>query len=591
MKPSTSGSRDNARDKDYEEIAKSFVRPNHFTQATPWKNTVMSGPRGSGKTTMLKMLSAEGALARSRAQFDDPRPEFAGVYVPADPTWSRRTAGAPKEAQALAYKLLAVRSTARTISSLAQATASNAAVPERLGLQLTSRGERSLAADLGNRFGATNPTTTLRAWTDQIDRIILATVGDGPTTSTATDWLVDAELLPIVDGMTNLVTSHAESAPGRWVLLLDELELAPRTIFESVWSQLRAPAENWRVKLALLSSRSSAQDFLDELAPKEGHDFDPLRLASAYTSELTDFSERLLRQVMGECGDLEPDADMITLLGRSHLGTVVSGRPHSEVDAGSDDESTEVIDRLKKRDPEFAEWLMSHDISRQTPQSRKLRNKTSHLAAIRDSYNRRATKGPRVRTPAAYSGAPVLYALTEGNPRLIAWTGHGLCQVRRSGRRPISATSQGGVIQCLIERQVSVLSSIRPDDNLECPAVFDLVGLVGEHFRQRSTEGPFRADPIGSFSVNPTDEQLLRQLVGLGVTFGGFVEIAAGPADATTGQRRFRLHNLIAANFRLPVKIGKTHRITSIEGVEKLIGPAPAVKPESLSPRDQTMFG
>src|ERR1039458_2564544 len=86
----------NARWLSPEDVARAFVPTNHYRSLVKFQHSLLMGPRGCGKTTLLKMLTKpaqdywhkercrqEPELRRS---FD--RPDFVAIYIPSDVRWA-----------------------------------------------------------------------------------------------------------------------------------------------------------------------------------------------------------------------------------------------------------------------------------------------------------------------------------------------------------------------------------------------------------------------------------------------------------------------------------------------------------------------
>ena len=80
----------NARFLQPAQIARRFVVPSHFDLVCERNHSVIVGPRGSGQTTLLKMLQLD-ALRNlpdaSRSRVID-QIDFTAIYVAADSSWS-----------------------------------------------------------------------------------------------------------------------------------------------------------------------------------------------------------------------------------------------------------------------------------------------------------------------------------------------------------------------------------------------------------------------------------------------------------------------------------------------------------------------
>ena len=92
----------NSRYLTYKQVSEQFIPTQNFYDLAKACHTVLLGARGSGKTTMLKMLQPEAIIEFQKVDnsFDVP---FYGVYIPSDrqwrpaprpgdrPAWERRT--------------------------------------------------------------------------------------------------------------------------------------------------------------------------------------------------------------------------------------------------------------------------------------------------------------------------------------------------------------------------------------------------------------------------------------------------------------------------------------------------------------------
>ena len=81
----------NAKSLSYSEVAKTFAPPPaHFKMLSSSSNTLLIGPRGSGKTTLMKMLTLEALRTWRGPEADETRKTitYTSIYVPADIAWT-----------------------------------------------------------------------------------------------------------------------------------------------------------------------------------------------------------------------------------------------------------------------------------------------------------------------------------------------------------------------------------------------------------------------------------------------------------------------------------------------------------------------
>lgn len=79
----------NARYMSFEEVAKSFIVSEHFENIIKPEHTILTGSRGCGKTTLLKMLHPKALHAWNTDEGRDIKNkiEFTGIYIPSDRQW------------------------------------------------------------------------------------------------------------------------------------------------------------------------------------------------------------------------------------------------------------------------------------------------------------------------------------------------------------------------------------------------------------------------------------------------------------------------------------------------------------------------
>ncbi|MBA4409707.1 MAG: hypothetical protein C0397_09835 [Odoribacter sp.] len=80
----------NARYMSFEEVASSFIKPEGFDEICRNDHTILTGSRGCGKTTLLKMLHPKALYNWKGIDAEDVknRIPFIGIYIPSDAQWS-----------------------------------------------------------------------------------------------------------------------------------------------------------------------------------------------------------------------------------------------------------------------------------------------------------------------------------------------------------------------------------------------------------------------------------------------------------------------------------------------------------------------
>ncbi|MEM7092720.1 MAG: hypothetical protein AAF567_06950 [Actinomycetota bacterium] len=541
---SNAHSKDNARDKSFEEVRTSFVPPPHFAECALWRNGVLVGPRGSGKTTILKVLAAA-------AQATEPTHDinYVGVYVPADPGWGRRTRELDDASQIALFKLLVVERFL-DVFRLARANPDGRVLRT---LQLAPLEEQRLAARFSSTLGL-QPVGSLDSVRDKVKALMLRIASkDLVVGSDQQSWVVSENVTDLIGRLVNDL-GECESVPSLdWVLLLDELELAPLPVFRSAWLALRNPPPAVRLKLAFLDDR--APDSLGGLPnpPRKGNDYWETPLTWKRRRDYYDFTVRLAEGLYEQIrnGDLSLVAALEDSVLPPSWGGTLSDRNRAAF--------TEAEQRLLNDDETFAVWARRQEAKSDSgvlPTA--LRGKVAQTVVLRDAYRARGA-GPRVAGVNLYTGAPTILEILEGNPRHVTWLVNALSREMSSSRTRISATAQQRAVKASADLLTDVLKTVFPEDDPSKDSVWELTDILGQQFRTICIEGPFRTDPITAVRISVTKEPGLIEYADLCVQYGGLIEITR-PSDTGGGFRRFRLHGLLAALHRLPLKISKDWR-------------------------------
>src|ERR1700733_7341681 len=81
----------NAKYLNYQEVASTFILNNEFIQLTNNNHTLLMGPRGCGKTSLLKMLTpaALNFWENDEKKIKNTIP-FTAIYIPTDIQWKNQ---------------------------------------------------------------------------------------------------------------------------------------------------------------------------------------------------------------------------------------------------------------------------------------------------------------------------------------------------------------------------------------------------------------------------------------------------------------------------------------------------------------------
>jgi hypothetical protein len=588
----------NARSMTSVEVATTFVPPNTFSTLLRASHAVVIGPRGSGKTTLLKMLNSEALDQWDRyvALEDRAKPQrtFEGVFVPCDRSWMAQLAYATRDLddysagviRRTAFSTHVQREFVRTLRYLTQrdrATGTgkfsgvDAAMEARLiglfadawrvDLQIPSFS--GLIVALSNRLlavgGMRSQFLALRE-ADRLQRIADATY-------------LHAETIPLIStGLDILETALSDVAIGRFGLLFDELELAPREIRETLFASMRSIDSRIVLKLALSPYALTLEPGPED--PTPGNDYDVVSLSYARRDEATAFCNALFEKMCERRGIKYKDPEDV--LGSSVFQTAPSEYGDSDSAYGPDKRLFAIIEDYSRRDSSFARYLKEQNVDLATAsamlesdRAASLRKVTpivlARIAFLRfDRNGADSTLQKRSRkNPTFYTGKAAVYAMTEGNPRIFTSL-IGRILDAFSSESAIDPALQAKVFTQARQTFRAFLRTIPYRAHLaRSPGrgILALLDKIGSEFTKSTLSADFKPEPEGSFVVDSrTDDELIDALGKL-VNAGAIIHVPDKESDSqfrSIKGKRFRISYLLIPEYKLPLRVLKERSLLNI---------------------------
>lgn len=575
-------SRFNARRSTPEQVAKDFVPPHCYWRLTDTVDPqLLIGPRGIGKTTLLKMLLPEAIDAWEQ---EDPnaraareRIRFTGVFVAADKMWAGQVdqlgASIPVEhrarfgAAAFAYMSLE----AFADSALYRTSGDY----ERFkAVQMSGEQEERLVRRVGPYWRAHPASATLADLADdahdnlaRIGQLMQEAAVPG-LSSTELDAIRKDKVLSVdfFSAATRFLDAFNRAAGERyepWVLLIDEFEFLPP------WTRVQL-GSGFQGRDTRLSFKLSIAPYtgIEPFAGTPLNDWERVSLVPESREQEDDFTHELLARQLGGASAEE-------VLGRGGF------EPREGDSYGPRSQNARDVRALAKTDSGFRKWMASRQAGPTSAKSMKeQRNydsfrKVMPLVRLKLEYNKpgpheESTGRSRHRVPEIYSGAENVYAMTEGNPRWVKALAFALLAERDSGStikpdqqaRAIARVSwelYNNLKAVPIERRTTE-PPVPGTDTVNAPLTeyadltpFTLVTTLGNYLEER-VQGPnFTADPPGTFVLDDEDPWLADVLNSL--IFLGAMTVESG--DSQNGRDGVRLAHMWAPIFRILPRKGK----------------------------------
>lgn len=582
----------NARSLAPEQVAQTFVAPSSFIELVTRSHATIIGPRGSGKTSLLKMLqprAIENWHARDAALFRS-KIDYTAVFIPTDISWSRQTLAIVDGLPANLVQLFRTASfTTHVLHELMevfcwrcdQQTPISANSFRRASIPLPK--QREISTQLAHSWNLKPSTETfiglkhaLSARQSEIWSIIqrLALLPgqekDIPT------W-VTLDLLSACGHAIELFDDAINDPGGRWALLFDELELAPEWIMKGLLTALRSTNPKLIFKLAISPFNESYEELKNALQAVPDQDYIEIKLWHAHKEDGLAFSRKLLLSI---CNDASLAINSpLELLGRSVLDADDEGPKAYSI--GSIQHRA--LKRAQKSDISFKRYLLKNGIelgkigqmseSERAAKIRKIypiiliRNffRAEDNTILRKQQDRKGRKSFEI-----YTGADSLLTIAEGNPRWIIGLTRSLLHETISTGKPVPRDVQARLVGETIHKFRARLKTVGISQNSTYSRASTLLGLldkIGEYLRASVITDDFHPQPPLSFTVDASVSLEVTTAIGRALNSGALVYVpdktAVGLLNDIKG-KRFRLSYLLAPHYSLPLRLGSEISLAKI---------------------------
>lgn len=638
----------NARMLSARQVAQTFVPPQSFFVLINSDNTLLSGPRGSGKTTMLKMLQPEALEAWKHKAADDVRRRvtYTGAFIPTDRAWNAQLLpftpeDMSDEAHAIltdiadsAFSTHVLRSMAQSMGYRTQGPDDHG--PKHLRVDISPQAQEEFVYEISSAItlpvgpptlvGLTSALSRRLAHLGRLRRQVLRT----RQTTELPEW-VDFDCLELADLAASLFNNVANQPEHQWALLFDELELAPQRIVVQLLSALRGRNPRLMFKLSF----SPVHRELDSLKKQSGQatygqDFEFIPLTYAKKMDALRFSTELLQEELAQRGAV--DVTPLDLLGPSLFASTEGDEENAPLPLGVIKEESvktnngssshgqranpsprrqknpyakgtklwNAYDALAKTDPSFAHWLDDHSVDlnkldelsadERAARLRKVRN----LVVVREFFRNRIGRGRSRKTYALYSGADALLTLTDGNPRLlIAMFRQLLPGLMSSPLQRIGEPEQSRAIETAIDRFLVLIGSLEARTvEGRLVSVQGILDVIGEKLCDYNLRDDFSDNTPGSFRVDRDVPESVIECLIEALNSGAIIHIPQPGSPQVRSNLRnetFRLCYLLAPYYQLPLRMGRAVALSSLLPSEMLGTKSASTKPPAI-PGQESLF-
>lgn len=581
----------NARHLNPEEVARQFVPPDKFDTLVALRHSLLVGPRGSGKTHLLKMLQPKALAAWQHARANHFRSsiDYYGVFVAADVTWraqvEERARTLPPEIgirYTRAVFILHFREA--LVSCMLQLTHDRPRLDNNkfMAKALSPAREAELVDTLSHSWNLEPRINSLLS----LRQCIVDTLSEFRRAYDEDESTIRKKLASIQPDVLSTARQAVESFNGvtgefdaRWALCFDELEIAPETIQQELFECLRSTDKRLMFKLAISPFNAHTRILNTVTTASAGNDYDAIPLWFTNISDTNNFCMQLWDQkTKGTPAEgLPPWA----ILGHSRFHYSEPGSDGHRY--GKHGPWASAFTSLASIDPSFAKYLRNKGIRPNALDTvpRELMDqvvrKVAPLVGFRNAYLSSPTSEPStnrlkkrmIKTPPAeiFSGWEAICLATEGNPRWFSGLVTRLI-LKWQIEKKLTRAAQAREFTVASDKFLAWISAVPvPQSGLAEPfnsGIRGLLDVLGSVFRTTALEGEFSADPVLAFTVNSDLPETIKELLVSALNVGAIVSMNEKEVDFTLADlvgHRFRLVHLLAPRYRLPLRTGENRSL------------------------------
>jgi hypothetical protein len=567
----------NARSIPPSDIARSFIPPGpHFTRLLARNHTLLLGPRGSGKTSLLKMLTAQALNNWNHPQAEALASQvaFNAAFVSADIAWGKQLDALDelnfnpkkKEAAFVVHTLRALVYAMREATELERGPLK--AHIAHLAIDLKSGQEEQFVKLVASDLNVSPRLNSLLGLEIALQSKLSA-INSGDDDSPFSVEAFPSRLSLLVTAFNGVIGQDSR----RWALLFDELEIAPTWIKSFLLSGIRSFDERIIVKLALVPYMENVGLQRTPTSPHPLHDYQTIQLTYPNKDDATNFSAELFSNTFSMMGI--PVPSLPRLFGSPSSRGAFRARPNHRKVRGIPVE----FEELASKDDSFRRYVEDRNlfspnyIFNENNIARDIR-KVLPIVIARNFYLRRFEGGRVVaersrKSPSLYTGFPSIIDITEGNPRAILTCVGPLAQqyldllAHSDEVVPIPESIQSQAIR-RVELLLTSLLQVMPIDIggfEKGNGLLDFVDQIGRAFQDRLLKGPFVTDYVGTFILDDNVTAEVVGAVGKGLNAGAIIHVPhaeSGPDTLLRGLQgqRFRLSYALASRYRLLLTLG-----------------------------------
>ncbi|MCG7598783.1 hypothetical protein MHM84_03205 [Halomonas sp. McH1-25] len=512
----------NARNLTISALCEGFIVNDHFLKLSGPDHAIMVGPRGSGKTTLMKMLQVE---ALSLWESDDAETfrkkiDFTGVFIPTDRLWKMQYESIVGNNEWESARVDSLNSIfiyhvlERFV--LAVEYRSKRSLNDVRGFRrvnLSKKEEVSLVNDLARSWRVKPKMLTLKGLAlelamskHELSGFSLSAERE-PEKEKKSPFFDIKNIAGLLDVSVKIVNSHIDEDGGKWCFLFDELELAPESIVQPLINALRGGPEDIILKLSLSPYHGDIKVTDNPNSPMDRQDHSFINLSSSNDRIGFEFSKKLCQKLFDRHG--------------------YSKTVESYFEEPKRKPNKIVFLELEKKDPTFKDYLMRNNIDATRLELYTEKNKlpiirkVQFIAQLRNeflSYEGRLKSKKRALD--YYAGFDKICKAVEYNPRMLIGVFSMLLDAMVDNK--ISVSEQIKSLKEILNSYSALLNTISIEV-AGSASLLEMVDKLAIALASYIKGGDFYSETYGYFCFHKDPGEEVKRAVGYALNSGAFV--------------------------------------------------------------------
>ena len=559
----------NAKNTSSIDLCNTFIINEYYHRLASTSHTIMMGPRGSGKTTLMRMLEVRSLELWDKELAEQFRSliDFSGVFIPTDRVWKTQYENVSNRLKNKEdFCVLKSQFIYHILQQLALTVSFRTCrVTKKKNMfrhvELDKHEESELVKELSELWCIEPKINSLKSLISGIalKKIIVSKYLNQILITGSSEIrpnVVNDDIHEILDASISIINVYLNESGEKWAFLFDELELAPDEIVQPLINSMRGGNQDIILKLALSPYHRGVEITNSPDSSMIDQDLSFIDLTELSESEGVKFSEELCRNLFIKKG--------------------IYGSVEDYFENPKDIDIDEVFESLVLKDEGFNQYLNNKELNgviyNEAKDKKSQLRKVKFIAYLRD-YSKGKDKRFISRRRAAdyYAGFENICKSTEYNPRmLIGIMNMFIPLIKDKGKVTIAEQISG--LETYFESFRSLLSTIAVDSrDPRVNNIYDLVDLIANYFKHELYGDKFNSEPKGMLLIDDTIPSDLRDAIGFALNAGAMILVKNSNDSPKDKVLKCRLSYLFSHHYGLlltkqkKISLDKIMRIQNVK--------------------------